>query len=45
LLCIQIQIRIQTLKAARRIPWEAVSPADKLLLTTRQIREKYVYKK
>ncbi|KAF8073236.1 hypothetical protein HT031_000897 [Scenedesmus sp. PABB004] len=32
-------------RASRRIPWDAVSPADRLLLTTRQIREKYVYKK
>jgi hypothetical protein len=33
------------LQASRRIPWDALSPADKLLLTVRQIREKYVYKK
>eukprot|EP00878_Enallax_costatus_P006385 GHUV01006696.1.p1 GENE.GHUV01006696.1~~GHUV01006696.1.p1 ORF type:complete len:133 (+),score=20.24 GHUV01006696.1:226-624(+) len=32
-------------RASRRIPWDSVSPADKLLLTTKQIREKYVYKK
>eukprot|EP00879_Flechtneria_rotunda_P003410 GHRR01003638.1.p1 GENE.GHRR01003638.1~~GHRR01003638.1.p1 ORF type:complete len:133 (+),score=39.51 GHRR01003638.1:135-533(+) len=32
-------------RASRRIPWEAVTPADKLLLTIRQIREKYVYRK
>jgi hypothetical protein len=32
-------------QASRRVPWDQVSPADKLLLTTRQIREKYVYKK
>eukprot|EP00775_Hariotina_reticulata_P002979 gene2979-3262_t len=32
-------------KASRRIPWDDVSPADKLLLTTKQIRDKYVYKK
>lgn len=32
-------------RASRRIPWDAVTPADKLLLTVRQIREKYVYKK
>lgn len=30
---------------SRRIKWEDVTPADKLLLTTKQIRFKYVYKK
>lgn len=40
-----LRLLVWVLQASRRIPWDAVSPADKLLLTVRQIREKYVYKK
>jgi hypothetical protein len=35
----------KTKKASRRIPWEAVTAADRLLLSPRQLREKYVAKK
>lgn len=33
------------LQASRRIPWDNVTPVDKLLLTKKQIREKYVIRK
>jgi hypothetical protein len=32
-------------QASRKVPWDEVMPVDKLLLTRRQIREKYVLKK
>ncbi|GBF89103.1 hypothetical protein Rsub_01820 [Raphidocelis subcapitata] len=32
-------------RASRKIPWDDVTPVDKLLMTRRQIREKYVLKK
>lgn len=32
-------------QASRKVPWDQVAPVDKLLLTRRQIREKYVLKK
>jgi len=32
-------------RAARRVPWGEVAPADRLLMSPRQIREKYVLRK
>lgn len=36
---------IAAYRAARRVPWEEVTAADRLLMTARQIREKYVLRK
>ena len=36
---------IAAYRAARRVPWEEVTPVDRLLMTARQIREKYVLRK
>jgi hypothetical protein len=33
------------LQASRKVPWDDITPADKLLLTPRQIRQKYVLSK
>ena len=32
-------------RAARKVPWDEVTPVDRLLLTRRQIRDKYVTKR
>ena len=36
---------VAAFRAARRVPWEEVAPADRLLMSPRQIREKYVLRK
>lgn len=36
---------IAAYRASRRVPWEEVSAADRLLMSARQIREKYVLRK
>jgi hypothetical protein len=36
---------IAAYRAARRVPWDEVTPVDRLLMTARQIREKYVLRK
>jgi hypothetical protein len=36
---------IAAYRASRRVPWEEVTAADRLLMSARQIREKYVLRK